>query len=67
MIEDGKTLLYNVYKNGKIVGEFKSLYLGVEQIKRTCESWNLNIDDYEIRLKSDDSLVWSQKAALDIK
>jgi hypothetical protein len=67
MIEDGKTLLYNVYKNGKMVGEFKSLQLGVEQIERTCKLWNLNIKDYEIRLKSNDSLVWSQKAALDIK
>lgn len=58
-MEDGKTILYDVYKNGEKIGEFKILSLGIEQIKRTCETWNFNIADYQVRRIYDDVIVWN--------
>jgi hypothetical protein len=57
-MEDGKTILYEVYKHGKKNGEFKVLSLGIEQIKRTCETWDLEISDYQVRRINDGEVVW---------
>lgn len=56
--EDGVTILYDVYKNDKKVGQFKVLSLGVAQIKRTCEMYNFSIESYKIKRISDDRVVW---------
>lgn len=57
-MEDGKTIVYEVYKHSNKIGEFKILSLGIEQIRRTCETWNFNISDYEIRRIYDGEVVW---------
>jgi hypothetical protein len=57
-MEDGKTILYEVFKNGIKNGEFKVLSLGIEQIRRTCNQWNFRIGDYEIRRIADGEIVW---------
>lgn len=64
-MEDGKTILYEVYKNGKKNGEFKVLSLGIEQILRTCKTWQLNPSDYQIKRISDDEVVWDGR--LDVR
>ena len=56
--EDGITILYDVYKNDKKVGQFKVLSLGVAQIKRTCEMYNFPIESYKIKRISDGQVVW---------
>ena len=58
MQEDGKTILYEVFKDGRKNGEFKVLSLGIEQIKRTCETWNLEISSYQIRRIKDRKVMW---------
>jgi hypothetical protein len=57
-MEDGKTILYYVYKDNKKIGEFKVLSLGIQHIKRVCDMNNWNISDYEIRQISDGVVVW---------
>lgn len=57
-MEDGKTILYEVFKDGRKNGEFKVLSLGIEQIKRTCAVWNLEISAYQVRRISDGEVVW---------
>jgi hypothetical protein len=57
-MEDGKTIMYEVFKQGVKNGEFKVLSLGIEQIRRTCDVWNLEISDYQIRRINDGQVVW---------
>ena len=57
-MEDGKTILYEVLKDGVKNGEFKVLSLGIEQIHRTCEEWNLDITRHQIRRISDGEIMW---------
>lgn len=60
-MEDGRTILYEVYKNGKKNGEFKVLTLGIEQILRTCKTWECDPSNYQIRRIIDDQVVWDGK------
>jgi hypothetical protein len=58
MQEDGKTIFYTVLKDGAIAGEFKVLSLGIEQIKRTCDVWELDIYRYQIVRNDTGEIVW---------
>ena len=57
-MEDGTTILYEVFRDGVNNGEFKVLSLGIEQIKRTCELWDLPITSYQIRRIHDRKVMW---------
>lgn len=57
-MEDGKTILYEVFRDGRKIGEFKVLSLGIEQIKRTCKAWGLALSAYQIQRISDRQVVW---------
>lgn len=56
--EDGITILYNVFKDGKKVGDFKILSLGIAHIKRVTDIYNFDISRYSIRRIKDNALVW---------
>ena len=58
MQEDGKTIFYTVFKDGAKTGEFKVLSLGIEQIKRTCDVWGLDIYRYQIVRNDNGEVVW---------
>ena len=58
MQEDGKTIFYTVLKDGAKCGEFKVLSLGIEQIKRTCDAWGLDILRYQIIRNDTREVVW---------
>jgi hypothetical protein len=58
MEEDGKTIFYTVLKDGAKVGEFKVLSLGIEQIKRTCDAWQLDLFRYQIVRNDSGEVVW---------
>jgi hypothetical protein len=60
-MEDG-TIQYEVYRYGKKCGEFKVLSLGIEQIRRTCEAWDLEISAYQIQRISDKQVVWDGRS-----
>ena len=57
-MEDGKTILYEVFKDGRKNGEFKVLSLGIEQIIRTCDVWGLDIFRYQIVRNDTKEVVW---------
>lgn len=57
-MEDGVTILYEVYNRGRRCGELKVLSLGIAQITRTCETWKWNIEDYEIKRILDGAIMW---------
>ena len=52
------TIKYSVYKDEKLVGSFKSLELGIAQIHRTCNEFNLNIKLYKIRDIITEEVLW---------
>lgn len=58
MQEDGKTIFYTVLRDGAKAGEFKVLSLGIEQIKRTCEVWELDLYRYRIVRNDNGEVVW---------
>ena len=58
MREDGKTILYTVLRDSAKAGEFKVLSLGIEQIKRTCEIWELDLYRYQIVRNDTGEIVW---------
>lgn len=58
MQEDGKTILYTVLRDSAKAGEFKVLSLGIEQIKRTCEIWELDLYRYQIVRNDTGEIVW---------
>lgn len=62
MQEDGKTILYTVFKDGAKAGEFKVLSLGIEQIKRTCDVWGLEIFRYQIIRNDTREVVWDGRS-----
>lgn len=57
-MEDGITIVYEVFNKGNKCGELKVLSLGITQIVTTCEQWQWNVKDYEIRRISDGATVW---------
>lgn len=59
LIEDGTTILYEVYKGTKKAGELKRLQPGIEMIKAMCEKHGFSISDYSIILISSREVVWS--------
>jgi hypothetical protein len=62
MEEDGKTIFYTVLKDGAKAGEFKVLSLGIEQIKRTCDVWGLDIFRYQIVRNDTREVVWDGRS-----
>jgi hypothetical protein len=62
MEEDGKTIFYTVFRDGAKAGEFKVLSLGIEQIKRTCDVWGLDIFRYQIIRNDTREVVWDGRS-----
>jgi hypothetical protein len=62
MEEDGKTIFYTVLRDGSKSGEFKVLSLGIEQIKRTCDVWGLDIFRYQIIRNDTREVVWDGRS-----
>lgn len=62
MEEDGKTIFYTVLRDGAKAGEFKVLSLGIEQIKRTCDVWALDIFRYQIVRNDTREVVWDGRS-----
>ncbi len=58
-MEDGKTIVYDVVYQDRIVGELKKLAPAIPLIKSQAEYLNQNIEDYKIVLKSNGNVVWS--------
>ena len=61
-MEDGKTIFCTVFKDGAKAGEFKVLSLGIEQIKRTCDVWGLDIYRYQIVRNDSGEVVWDGRS-----
>ena len=59
MIEDGKTIVYNVFRNGKKIGELKRLVPGIDMIVNTCQTINTDINEYSIVDIFTNNTVWS--------
>lgn len=58
-MEDGKTIIYDVVYQDRIVGELKKLDPAIPLIKSQSQYLNQNIEDYKIVLKSNGEVVWS--------
>jgi ABC-type Fe3+-citrate transport system substrate-binding protein len=58
-MEDGKTIIYDVVYQDRIVGELKKLAPAITLITSQSAYLGLNIEDYKIVLKSNGNVVWS--------
>ena len=58
-MEDGKTIIYDVLYQDRIVGELKRLSPAIPLITTQAVQLKQNIEDYKIVLKSNGNIVWS--------
>jgi hypothetical protein len=63
MIEDGKTIIYDVMYKDRNVGELKTLAPAILLIQSQAKQLNQNIEDYKIVLKSNRDIVWAGTVA----
>lgn len=58
MIEDGKTIMYDVYRKDQKIGEFKRLAPGIDMVVNTCAVIGRDLRDYKITNKFTKETVW---------
>ena len=59
MIEDGKTIMYDVYRKDQKIGEFKRLAPGIDMIVNTSTVIGSDLKEYKITNKFTRETVWT--------